>query len=197
MKIYKYYYNKIVDLKRRFITNKNARQNKSDVDRWKQKKWLFDDWNERTKIMAQWITPKSSVLEFGAAKLALKQFLPEGVNYTPSDIVDRGEGTIVCDLNKTIPDIRHQDIIFFSGVLEYIYNVPDLIRSLSGKTERFIISYGTFDKFNSLKNRKINGWVNQHTNDEILSIFKENNFKLIDTDTWRNQSIYVFDKIKN
>ncbi len=197
MNIYNYFYNKIIHFKRRFITNINTKQNKSDVDRWKQKKWLFDDWNERTKIMAQWISPNTSVLEFGAAKLALKQFLPQGVTYTPSDIVDRGEGTMVCDLNKNIPDFKFQDIIFFSGVLEYIYDLPKLVTSLSNKTNRFIISYGTFDAFNSLENRKINGWVNAHTNDEILVIFKNNNFKLIETDTWRKQTIYIFDKIKN
>lgn len=197
MKIYKYCHNKITNLKRRLKTNINTKQHKSDVDRWKQKKWLFDDWNERTKIMAQWIKPNSRVLEFGAAKLALKQFLPEGVIYTPSDIVDRGEGTLVCDLNTNIPEFKHQDVIFFSGVLEYIYDVPKLIANLSHKTNRFIISYGTFDMFISLKHRKINGWVNAYTNDEILDIFKNNNFKLIKTDTWRKQNIYVFDKIES
>jgi hypothetical protein len=197
MKIYKYYYNKILDLKRRFITNINTKQNKSDVDRWKHKKWLFEDWNERTKIMAQWITPHASVLEFGAAKLALKQYLPKNVAYTPSDIVYRGEGTIVCDLNQTIPDIKPQDIIFFSWVLEYIYDLPNLVSNLSTKTNRFIISYGTFDKFNNLNNRKINGWVNAYTNEEILAIFKKNSFELIEIDTWKNQTIYIFDKTKN
>jgi len=196
MKIYNYFNAKITDFKRRIITNINTRQNKSDVDRWKQKKWLFDDWNERTKIMAQHIDPNSNVLEFGAAKLALKQFLPEDVIYTPSDIVDRGEGTLVCDLNQETPDVKPQDVIFFSGVLEYIYDVPNLIENLSGKTSRFIISYGTFDEFSSEKHRKINGWVNAYTNKEILDIFINNNFKLTETATWRKQSIYVFDKIK-
>lgn len=195
MNIYNYFKAKVTDLKRRFITDLNTKQNKSDVDRWKQKKWLFDDWNERTKIMAQWIQPNSKVLEFGAAKLALKQFLPENVIYTPSDIVDRGEGTLVCDLNRDIPEFKAQDVIFFSGVLEYIYDVPKLISNLSNKTNRFIISYGTFDVFNSEKHRKINGWVNTHTNQEILDIFTKNNFKLTETDTWRKQTIYVFDKI--
>ncbi|MFD1163098.1 methyltransferase domain-containing protein [Hwangdonia seohaensis] len=197
MKIYKYFKAKVAEFKRRFITNLNTKQNKSDVDRWKQKKWLFDDWNERTKIMAQWIKPNSTVLEFGAAKMALKQFLPKGVVYTPSDIVDRGEGTLVCDLNREMPDFKPQDVIFFSGVLEYIYDVPKLIENLSSKTNRFIISYGTFDVFNSEKHRKINGWVNTFTNDEILSIFKKNNFELIETETWRKQTIYVFDKLKS
>lgn len=197
MKIYNYFKTKVTDLKRRFITNLNTKQNKSDVDRWKQEKWLFDDWNERTKIMAQWINPNSKVLEFGAAKLALKQLLPDSVIYTPSDIVDRGEGTLVCDLNQEIPDFEAQDVIFFSGVLEYIYNVPKLITTLSNKTNRFIISYGTFDVFNSEKHRKINGWVNAYTNDEILTIFNKNNFQLVQTETWRKQTIYVFDKLKS
>ncbi|WGF92741.1 methyltransferase domain-containing protein [Aequorivita marisscotiae] len=196
MKIYNYFKTMITDLKRRFITNLNAKQNKSDVDRWKQEKWLFDDWNERTKIMAQWIKPNSQVLEFGAAKLALKQYLPKGVTYTPSDIVYRGEGTLVCDLNQETPNFNPQDIIFCSGVLEYIYDMPQLIENLSGKTKRFIISYATFDVFNSKKHRKINGWVNAFTNDEIITIFKKNNFDLVKTESWRKQTIYIFDKVE-
>lgn len=41
---------------------------------------------------------------------------------------------------------------------------------------------------------KINGWVNQYTNLEIINIFKENTFELIETKTWRKQNIYVFKK---
>lgn len=196
MKMYTNILNKITHIKRRLITNRNTSQNKSDTERWKQKKWLFEDWNERSKIMAKWIAPKTDVLEFGAAKLALKTFLPEGVNYTPSDIVDRGPGTIVCDLNKYKPTITKQDVIFFSGVLEYIYDLPALIAFTAAKTDRFIISYATFDYFASPKHRKINGWVNHYTNSEIIEMFENNSFKLIETDLWRNQSLYVFDKIK-
>ncbi|AUC75821.1 hypothetical protein CW732_09065 [Olleya sp. Bg11-27] len=167
----------------------------SDVQRWEKTEALFEDWNQRTNIMAQYIGAHDSVLEFGAAKLALKQFIPETVKYTPSDIVDRGEGTIVCDLNrKPYPEFNRQDVIFFSGVLEYVFDIPDLVQFLSTKTNKFIISYCTFDSFSSQENRKINGWVNQYTNLEIINIFKENTFELIETKTWRKQNIYVFKK---
>lgn len=196
MKILNQIFNYIKEQKRRMVTNRNAKLNKSDVERWKEKEALFEDWNERTKLMAQYVPENTSLLEFGAAKLALKQFLPKSVNYTPSDIVDRGEGTIVCDLNtKDYPEFNNQDIIFFSGVLEYIFDVPHVIQFLASKTNKFIISYCTFNHFSNEDNRKINGWVNTYTDKEIIDIFESNAFKLIERDTWREQSIYVFESV--
>ena len=197
MKLLNIVVNLFKEKKRQAVTNRNLALKKSDIHRWKKEQALFDDWNERTKIMAGYVPENVRLLEFGAAKLALKQFLPKTVKYTPSDIVDRGEGTIVCDLNtqkQKYPEFKDKDIIFFSGVLEYVFDVPYVIQFFSKKTNKFIISYCTSDNFSSETGRKINGWVNNYSNKDIISIFEKNNFKLTETNMWRKQNIYVFEK---
>lgn len=174
-------------------TTQNVEDKSSDIERWSHKEQLFEDWNERTEIMSNYISVNSSVLEFGAAKLALKQFLPKNVLYTPSDIVSRSNDTIVCDLNKEpLPQFNTYDTIFFSGVLEYIHDVSKVIKHLSEITDKFIISYATTNEFPDEKARKVNGWVNNYSNDKIIEIFGQLEFKLIETNSWRKQSIYVF-----
>ena len=82
----------------------------SDYERWETTKNLSEDWDSRTKQIAELVDPRTSVIEFGAGRLVLKSYLPDTCSYTPSDIVDRGENTIVCDLNKTpLPDFEKYD----------------------------------------------------------------------------------------
>jgi len=166
--------------------------NDSDYNRWSQNESLIADWDSRTLMMSDYIKAESSVLEFGAGRMVLKAHLPTGCKYTPSDIVSRGEGTIVCDLNKVLPKFEYHNYIIFSGVLEYVKNIDALIQQLKDKTEYIICSYST--KHLNSKNRTIFGWINNHTNEELLLIFKKNAFQLKETNLWNTQTIYVFQK---
>jgi phospholipid N-methyltransferase len=101
--------------------------------RWKSSGSLMPEWNERTKLMASMVAPNSSVLEFGSGDERLKEWLPEGCTYQPSDMLARSEQTLVCDLNQDFPNLegRHFDVIVFSGVLEYIHDIPRLLKGLT------------------------------------------------------------------
>ena len=102
--------------------NRSIPTNKSDLTRWENIENLDEEWDARTIMMARLIPPNSSVLEFGAARLVLREYLPTNCSYQPSDIVDRGDNTIVCDLNDEFPDLSHHYThVVFSGVLEYIF----------------------------------------------------------------------------
>src|SRR5689334_4642044 len=81
------------------LTSIRRRTGGADYDRWGTLNNLAKDWDSRTKQISGHIKPGSSVLEFGAGRLALVKFLPPDCKYTPSDLVDRGMGTIVADLN--------------------------------------------------------------------------------------------------
>src|SRR5436190_18668206 len=76
-------------------------QHKSDVSRWKKNSQLREDWDERTIILGNFIDPNSTVIEFGAGNMILKEAF-EFKKYTPTDIVKRNELITVCDLNKEI-----------------------------------------------------------------------------------------------
>jgi len=170
--------------------------NKSDFKRWSTLNSYSKDWDSRTIKMAKLISPNSKVIEFGAGRKVLKNHLPENCSYTPSDIVDRGIETVVCDLNqKKLPIFKDYDYAVFSGVLEYVNDVPRLIRHLSNNIDTFIISYAILKNDLVLK-RGIHGWVNNFKEKELITIFNNTGYKLLDNYNWLNQKIYIFKRVK-
>ena len=169
--------------------------NSSDLKRWEPIENHNQSWEDRTIRMAKFIVPNSKVIEFGAGRMVITDYLPENCSYTPSDIVDRGNSTIILDLNNTdLPIFDHYDYCIFSGVLEYVNNVPKLIKHLSVSMDTFIISYAVVKEGNILK-RGIHGWVNNYNDEAIIKIFKENEYTVANKAKWLNQEIYVFKRI--
>lgn len=173
---------------------------KSDYQRWGTDKDLSPDWDSRTKKIASLVEPGASVIEFGAGRLVLKTFLPDKCSYTPSDLVDRGNGTIVCDLNSEIlPQFEHYDVAVFSGVLEYINDVPRLMSHLSNFVSTIIASYAVTDKNPKIDKRRALGWVNDYTDAQIIDIFEKTGFQCDYNEEWqspviKSQVIYKFTK---
>jgi hypothetical protein len=163
----------------------------SDYKRWSTSANLSPSWDARTKRIANLIEAGTSVIEFGAGRLVLKAHLPEKCSYTPSDLVDRGEGTIICDLNSdTLPGFPPHDVAVFSGVLEYVNDVPRLILSLSGQVKIILTSYAVSDK--KRKNRRVQGWVNDYSTEEVIEIFKNVGFQCEHSESWQSQMIFKF-----
>ena len=155
---------------------------------------MFSSWDERTQLLANQVLPKSKVFEFGAARLVLKDMLPEGCTYWHSDIVKRNEDTFVADLNKEFPELPQVDYIIFSGVLEYILEVKKLIIHLSQFTTNFEFSYATSEVFPEKSERRFHGWVSDLNENDIFEIAKELNWTLKVIGTWKNQTLFQFSK---
>ena len=104
---------------------------RSDYFRWTPVDSLASNWDSRTMQIAKLISENSSVIEFGAGRQILRDYLPQGCQYTPSDLVDRGRGTIVCDLNSdALPQFSKFDFAVFAGVMEYVNDIPRIVRHL-------------------------------------------------------------------
>jgi hypothetical protein len=172
--------------------------NASDQRRWSKISSLSKDWDERTVTIARMIPSGTSVLEFGAGRLVLKMHLPAGCRYTPSDICDRGEGTIVCDLNqRPLPFFPQHDLIVFSGVLEYIHNVPEVMTHLRGCCDSILASYVCATDKGKLEilQRRRAAWVNDYTAAELIAAFEQTGFACVEDVPWRsNQRIFRFQK---
>ena len=171
--------------------------NRSDYQRWSEAANLHKDWDTRSELIATLIPDHSSVLEFGAGTMALKRFLPKHCRYTPSDIVDRGDGTIVCNLNDArLPVFAYHDVVVFGGVLEYVYDIHKLISHLSDSCGSIIVSYAVTNvagQRTALQRRK-HGWVNDHDKDELISIFSACGFSCNRVVRWNDQLIFIFNK---
>lgn len=159
----------------------------SDVSRWADMRNLSEGWDSRTIQLAQMVPPGSHVLEFGAGRRTLERHLPAGCSYTPCDLVDRGPNTVVCDLNSpTYPVFPAHDVAMFSGVLEYIQDIPRLVAHLSSHSPIIIASYaGWLDNGLSEKlDRRSMGWVNDLTSEEFLRIFTDAGYECVESKCW-------------
>jgi hypothetical protein len=173
---------------------------KSDYERWGNQENLLPNWDLRTQQIANLIEAGSSVIEFGAAKMVLRNFLPDKCSYTPSDLVDRGDGTIICDLNsKTLPEFGQYDVAVFSGVLEYIHDVPRLIEHLSNSVNTITTSYAVIETNPNKEKRYALGWVNNYSSEQLVEIFVKAGFQCshsekFESDMIKSQMIYKFTK---
>jgi hypothetical protein len=199
-KIYNYlkgYQRKKLQLKRISTIKTNTlnlkTKKQSDIDRWQDSKELYEDWNERTAILARFVRPGSSVIEFGAGTMSLRKVLPENCSYFPSDIVKRTTDTIVCDLNDPISfDLTVYNTAVFSGVLEYVYDVEAVFKALQPHIQHIILSYACSDTCSH--NRLAQGWLSDYSEGQLLEIFASCNYEIKDKLQWRQQTIFSLEK---
>lgn len=170
---------------------------KSDYKRWSKLETLLDSWDERTKILASFITPNSAVLEFGAGRQVLKSFLPEGCSYYHSDIVMRDEKTLVIDLNEELPELPKVNYVVFSGVLEYVKDIEGVLKHCLKYSDTILFSYATLESFSNLTNRRVSGWISDLSEKEILQISSRNSHTCEVLTVWKNQTLYKYSKKQN
>lgn len=169
-------------------TIKLRQEQKSDFDRWRNASELLPDWNERTEIIASMIYPGSNIIEFGAGSMWLKNHLPDGCKYVPTDIIARTPDMQVCDLNKRIElELSSFDTAVFSGVLEYVYDVRGLLQQLNENIPNVVLSYACSD--HSSMNRLNKGWLSDFSFQELTEIISETGYEIVDSKDWRFQVI--------
>jgi hypothetical protein len=134
------------------------------------------------------------VIEFGAGRRQLETLLPDGCTYVPSDLVDRGPGTLVVDLDdRPLPDLAGigAGIAVFGGVFEYLHRFEDVPPWLAQQVSKCIASYecasssaGTFARLRENAARLRNGWVTTYTEDELVSLFGAAGWQCSHRRTW-------------
>jgi len=153
--------------------------------------------------MARLIPAQSRVLEFGAGRRCLERYLPAGCSHVPSDLVDRGPDTIICDLNRRpLPDLAyvHANVAFFAGVLEYLNNLPEVIAWIAGWGSFCVASYdcaktrrGTPGRaFEKLRRAGRFGYLSTYSEAELVGVFASQGFNVQACDTWQDQRLFLF-----
>ncbi len=162
---------------------------------WKDFEYFDESWKTRIKSMAKYIQPNTSVIDLGCGKMWLKEYIGKNINYYPVDYLKRAEDSIVCDFNKLqFPKIS-AECSFVSGCLEYVDNPAWFINKITQNSNKCIISYCTFDDFPNINERKKLGWVNSLNENELISLFKKNNFELLKSEsTELNHKFYIFNR---
>lgn len=134
----------------------------------------------RVKLIADWIPKKaSSVADYGAGKLSLREFLEPAVLYCPIDYVKRSEDTVVCDFDRdSFPEIR-ADIAVCTATLVFLERAEKLLEHICTHTaQNIILSYVTREKFSNTAGRRASGYVNDFTHDDIQKLLLRHGFTL-------------------
>jgi hypothetical protein len=175
---------------------------KTDRRRWADPRNLYASWESRNKQVAALVPKNSRVIEFGAGKRVLERYLDPSCTYVPSDIIDRGPGTIVCDLNqRPLPDLgsNNYDVAVLSGVLEYVRDVPSLLDWLTKYVTVCALTYAPA-KAHGYSRRALletvgrlrHGWMNSYREEDLRSLFHERAFDLVKEEAWEEQRLFVF-----
>jgi hypothetical protein len=179
---------------------------KADLKRWQNLQNFEVEWSARTRLMANLIPPHSRVIEFGAGRRQMESLLDQSCTYIPSDLVGRGPGTFICDLNvRPLPDLTplNPDAAVFGGVLEYISDLRSIPRWLAKHIAICIVSYEcaysqpeTIGRLRESFSRIRNGWVNTYSEAEVEALFAASEFTCVDKVTWSTKTgdelIFVF-----
>ena len=190
---YKQFFAKIGGWRKSLRTSLRKFLRRSDYKRWGTTRSLNPYWDSRTEQIARLIEPGKSVIEFGAGRLVLQNFLPQNCAYTPSDLISRGPGTLIWDLNSDkFPPLQSFDFAIFSGVLEYVNDVPRLISFLANHINTIVASYAVVEA--NPDNRRAQGWVNDFSSIHFMEIFYKAGFRCDHCEKWKSQLIYRFRK---
>ena len=176
----------------------------TDRRRWADPRNLYASWEPRNIQLAALVPNNSRVIEFGAGKRTLERYLDPSCSYVPSDIIDRGPGTIVFDLNqRPLPDLGPDayDVAVFSGVLEYVREVPAVLDWLTKYVTVCVLTYapakarghsprGLLETIGRLRH----GWMNNYREEELRSLFYERDFELVQGKDWEDQRLFVFSR---
>jgi hypothetical protein len=180
-----------------------ALRQKTDYGRWADPRSIYESWESRTKMAAALVPNHSRVIEFGAARRVLEQYLDPSCTYTASDLVDRGPGTIVCDLNeRPLADLGADvyDVAVIMGVLEYVRDVPSMLDWLAKHVPVCVLSYACVKANGPLRSRfetigRLNqGWMNNYAEGDLRALFGERGFALLQEERWKNQRLFVFSR---
>jgi hypothetical protein len=170
----------------------------SDLGRWSKASSLLPVWDSRTIQMAALIPAGSRILDVGAGAMVLKDHLPERCLYTPADLVARSAETVVLDLNgPELPRLPATDVVFLSGVLEYVVDLDRLLKHLYESTTFIVASYASSrgDRMGKL-HRRSRGWVNDYSQDTLLSLFLHHGFHCEHVGAWYDQGLFRFRKMQ-
>jgi len=178
-----------------------------DEPRWSDLANFDPQWDERARLIAGLVRPGTHVVEFGAGRRQLERWLPPECTYVPSDLVARGPGTFVCDLNRRpLPEMPGSaDIAVFAGVLEYLIDLDGLFEWLAGHVQTCIASYEvahsaphTLARVGERWRRMRIGWVNTYGEAELETLAARVGFTRTRMVVWEtpdgDEPIFVFER---
>lgn len=169
----------------------------TETARWAQRESHRANWGLRGIELAGLVKPGERVFEFGAGISHVAAALPEGCSYCGSDVAPLAPEVVVFDLNAPVlAPIKDFDVALFSGVLEYVHDLPRLLDFLFRSFRSVIASYAPrmTESAAEIEVRRYSGWFNDHSRTEIEGLFTAAGFVIASSGAWKEQLLYRFDR---
>ena len=167
---------------------------------WKSVETFDESWRKRIQLMAGFVPLDAcSILDVGCGRMWLREYIPGTCEYRGLDYVSRGEGCIVCDLNRREFPEEPVDVVFISGCLEYVEDYPWFLRTVAKRSlKRVILSYCVVDHFDNMPQRRALAWVSDLTEAALLAECTSAGLNLVSkVEAPAGDRIYVFQPTAN
>jgi hypothetical protein len=147
---------------------------------WRKVHHFPQEWSNRTRIAADLIENKWSVIEFGAGEGSLGKILSHDTFYLPTDLIKRKDVFEIVDLDHPLNLSQKFDVGVAMGVLEYLNDLNFSLHEISRNVPNFITTYCCSNyRFVRLKSlRRYLGWKNHLSETEFEKILKESGFTI-------------------
>jgi hypothetical protein len=174
------------ETERMAMTEKAMAERRTVMERWA----ALDNpeaqpWNERAARVARLLQGCASVADLGCGNMQLEPHLAEGTAYYPVDVVARDSRTLVVDFNREGPPALDVEGWATIGLLEYLYDVPALLKGLSGT---LVATYNPVDL--AQHNRRGHAWVNDWSTQEVEAMFHDTGWTIVERETFGGQQIW-------
>lgn len=161
---------------------------------WSDSNWNLkvDNWNKRAIRLLSMIDEHMdnrmcgySIMDLGAGGQHLKKYLRDNIKYYPIDYVKRPfiENVVVRDFNKNEFFEHEVDVMFMSGILEYIIDWKVFINNSCKYCKKFVaLAYNTaISNEEEEKTERISrGWISHISKIQLMDCFDYNGFELIE-----------------
>ena len=132
--------------------------------------------SNRIRQMAELIPQNTkSIMDIGCGVQTLKKYLSSNIDYYGIDLYKHKPTTIIKDINKGEFLEKKVDVIFVSGVFEYIYNIDSLLKKIYKYSDILIGSY----IFKEDHPDRLKIWVNGYTQEEFVNKLKQQGYNTV------------------
>ena len=137
-------------------------------------------WHRRATIAATYLQGQPAVADIGCGLMILRAHLQHEQKYFPLDVISRNPLTVVCDLNHEKPQETEAKAAAMLGVIEYLHDPSSVLLHLSNQYKKLVVSYCFTDGPGAPANRREHGWVNDYSQREILELFRDSGWSIMD-----------------
>lgn len=171
---------------------------RTDVARWRRVAREVPSWDQRNRIIAEFIKENSSVLDLGAGACLLKFYLKPGCTYQPCDIIVSSTDVIYCDFNSAVYPIlpRKFDYVVCSGIFEYMRDPVSFLSIIRDYGHRIILSYNPTKQGELTISRLAKGWVNHLNEDDLNKVFANLKLRAEKLDAQQSNNQIILELVK-